>query len=447
MKRTATGHPTRRGFAGMLGGLGAARILRGQCTVRASDPTTVTVWTWQDSVGVKALESVASAFNASQSDISVDIIRRPAVYSTFQLLNTIRDGLGPDLIVGGRGLLAERNAIGLCDDLAPYLTAASPAIDLDEFLSFAAQEVRLGDRVVGIPLETTVRVLTFNRTLLSAAGLDLTEWEPAQGPVTFDRFAEVAEGLDTRNADGTYAQVGYLPAFGEGTPYQYLIAWGAAYFDEQQCAFTVDTPPARAAAEWVRADQQHFEQSPLDEFFMRNGGVSVPAGMPFVKGEIVFALMRGEDLRAVASLEPGFDLGTTFIPVPATSDPSRSWATGNAISLMTGAKHPEEAARFVSYLASADVLERYCLALGSLPSRKQVSPEVLQGLALPAFVTDQVLATAEGSPPVPIASHFQDLLFGAWTDIVRGSVDVASGLSDLQSQAEQALSDDGASCP
>ena len=32
----------------------------------------VTVWTWQDGVGVKALEDVTSAFNASQTDVQVE---------------------------------------------------------------------------------------------------------------------------------------------------------------------------------------------------------------------------------------------------------------------------------------------------------------------------------------------------------------------------------------
>ncbi|MGC4190542.1 MAG: extracellular solute-binding protein [Thermomicrobiales bacterium] len=435
---------TRRSFAGVLGALGAAGVMRNRRAARASDRTTVTVWTWQDGVAVKALEDAASSFDAAQNDVHVEVVRRPAVYSTFQLLNTIRDGIGPDLAIGDRGLLAERDANGICDDLAPYLANANPAIDLDrDFLPFAAQEVRLGDRVLGIPLETSVRVLAVNRLALASAGVGLAEWSPDRGPVTFDRLAEVAQGLDRKNADGFYEQLGFLPGFGEGSVYRYLHAWGAGYFDEAQCAFTVDNPEAVSAATWVRAYGQHFEGSQLDEFLMRNGGVDVPAGTAFLRGELAFALVRGEDLAAIAQLKPGFELGATFIQIPATGAPSRSWATGNAISLMTGAKHPEEAARFATYLASADVLDRYGLAIGSLPSRKQPSPEVLKGLALPSFIPDNVLPGAVGTPHVPIASQFGDLLVQAWSDTTSGAVDIASGFADLQAQANQDLADAG----
>ena len=444
MSRTASragGTFTRRSLFGALGAVG---MLPGVRAARAADRPTVTVWTWQDSVGVAALEDVASAFNAAQDGIRVEIVRRPAVYSTFQLLNTIRDGLGPDLAVGGRGLLAERDALGILEDLAPLLPGVDPAIELNrDFLPFAAQEVQIGGRVVGIPLETSVRVLAFNRSVLSDAGMDLAEWDPANGPVTFERLGEIAQGLDRNDASGGYARLGYVPGFGEGSAYQYLAAWGASYWDEGHCAFTVDTPEVRAAIGWVREDQQHLDGSRMDAFFMRNGGVTVPAGTPFVTGEIVFALARGEDLRAIAQLKPDFELGATFVPVPSAGAASRSWATGNAISLMTGAKHPAEAMRFVAYLVDMNVLDRYCLALGSLPSRKTVPPAVLEGLALPSFIPDWVLPTAVPSPPVPIATQFQDLLLGAWVDMAQGTVDIASGVAALQSDATQALADSG----
>lgn len=426
----------------VAGSLALAGALRERRPVRAADRTAVTVWTWQEHDAVSALSDAASAFNAAQSEVSVEVVRRPAAYPTFQVVNAIRDGLGPDLCVGGRGLLAERDALGLCQDLAPLLPTVDPAFDLDrDSLPFAAQEVRIGDRIVGIPLETSVRVLAVNRSLLAASGVDLAEWDPAHGPVTFDRLAGIAQGLDRRDASGAYQHLGFVPAFGEGSPYQYLCAWGASSWDDGHCAFTIDTPEFRGAVEWVRAYQHHLDGSALATFLSRYGGVTVPAGTPFLKGAIAFALARNEDLRVIASLDPGFELGATFVPVPAAGAPSRSWATGNAISLMTGARHPEAAFRFMAYLTSAEVLDRYCRAMGSLPSRKVVSAVTVSALALPSFIPDRVLPAAVPSPHIPIATQFQDLLFGAWSDMTSGTVEVASGLAGLQADADWALAD------
>ena len=421
--------------------------MRHRQPVRAADRPTVTVWTWQDSAGVAALEAVASAFTDSQDEVAVEVVRRPDVISTFQLVLTIRDGQGPDLCVGGRGLLAERDALGVFQDLTPSLADLDPAFNLDrDTQPIAAGEVRLGNRLVGIPLETSVRVLAFNRSLLSDAGVDLPEWDPARGPVTFDRLAEVARSLDRTDASGAYDRLGFLPSFGEGSPYTYLHAWGASYWDSGQCAFTVDTPEARAAIGWVRDDLQQFDGPDLEAFLMQNGGVTVPTGAAFLTGKIAFALVRGEDLRSIVQAAPGIDLGATFLPVPAAGAPSRSWATGNAVSLMTGATQPEGAARFVAYLTRGDVLDRYCLALGSLPSRTVISPDVVKGLALPSFIPDAVLPNAAPTPPVPVATQFQDLLFGAWTDMVLGGTDLDAGLASLQGDADQALADASAAC-
>lgn len=437
----------RRTFARALAGFGTAGLVTRARAVRAEDKGAVTVWTWQDSVGVKALEDAASAFNASRNDIQVTVVRRVDIYSSTQLILTIREGMGPDLCIGGRGILAERDAVGIWDDLSPYIAGASPAIELDQdFQPFAVREVRLGDRVVGVPLETTVRVLAMNRTMLTTAGMDLTEWNPDRGPVTFDRLAEVAQELNRKNAQGAYEQVGYIPGFGEGTPYQYLHAWGADYFDEGQCTFTIDTPQAQGAVGWVRSFLQRGDTEALNAFLMTRAGVAVAPDMPFLQDGIAFALLRDTDVQAIAQVNPDFDAGATFVPIPASGATSRSWATGNAISLLTGSRNPEAAVQFIAYLTSAEVLEPYCLALGSLPSRKHVSPAVLKALARLSFVTDQVLGTAVGSPSVPIASHFQDLLFEAWGDMVSGKAEVAAGLNDLQTQADQALIDDGEVC-
>ena len=158
-----------------------------------------------------------------------------------------------------------------------------------------------------------------------------------------------------------------------------------------------------------------------------------------MRGDIVFAIATDQELKAIAAVQPDIDLGATFVPVPDGSMPSRSWVTGNALSLLTRSKHPKEAVRFLAYMAREDVLSRYCLSIGSLSSRVTMPAELLQGLARPSFVTDMVLPTAIPSPHVPIATEFGDLLGAYWSDMLSGHTDVKAGLTDLQSQANKEL--------
>ncbi|HWV35190.1 MAG TPA: extracellular solute-binding protein, partial [Thermomicrobiales bacterium] len=312
-----------------------------------------------------------------------------------------------------------------------------------DFQPFAAREVRIGERIVGIPLDTTVRVLMVNRSILADEGVDATEWQPDRGPVTFDRLAEVARSLDRTDASGAYERVGFAPTFDQGSAYQYLHSWGARYFDEGQCAFTIDTPEALGAAQWVHDYAQHEGPQQLGELLHRGQGIGVASETPFLRGDIAFAMTTDQELSAIATAQPKIDLGATFIPVPDRSMPSRSWATGNALSLMTGTSHPREAVQFLAYMTREDVLSRYCLGVGRLSSRVAMSADLLKGLARPSFVTDTVLPGGVPSPHVPIATQFGDLLGAYWSNMIAGYADVKGGLSDLQSQANEDLADTG----
>ncbi|MGI8484745.1 MAG: extracellular solute-binding protein, partial [Thermomicrobiales bacterium] len=425
---------------GVAGIGGAVGVVREQGASRSSGRIPITVWSWQSSAEVQALSNAAEGFNASQEEIEVQVVQRPGTFPSIQLQLTIREGLGPDVCIGGRGLLAERDAVDFYDDIAPYLDDVGISIDLDHAChSSVAREVRIGKRLIGIPLEATVQVLMVNRSIFAEEGVDATEWSPDHGPVTFDRLADVAQSLNRRDASGAYERVGFVPTFDQGSAYQYLKSWGARYFDEGKCTFTVDTPEALGAAQWVNDYVQHERAQQLDDLLRRGLGVAAAAGTPFLRGDIVFAIATDQELNAIAAVQPDIDLGATFVPVPDGSMPSRSWVTGNALSLMTGSGHPREAVRFLAYMATEDVLSRYCLSIGSMSSRVTMPTELLKGLARPSFVTDIVLPAAIPSPHVPIATQFGDLMGTYWSYMLSGHTDVKAGLTDLQSQANKDL--------
>jgi ABC-type glycerol-3-phosphate transport system substrate-binding protein len=424
------------GAAGVTGTIG---VVRHHGPAKTSGRVPITIWSWQSSAEIEALKDAAASFNASQEESTVKIVQRPDAYSTFQLTLTIRDRLGPDLCIGGRDLLAERDALGLCQDLTPYLADAGPELDLDrDFLSVAVKDVRRLDRILGIPLDTTVRLLMFNRSALASSGIDPASWQPDHGPVTFDHLAQVAHSLDRKDTTGAFERVGFAPTFGAGSADQYLHSWGAQYFDDTRCAFALTTPEALGAAQWVHDDIQH-EGAAL----LQKGQSFAAPGTPFLQGDVAFALGTDRDLDNLSREHPDIDVGATFVPTPDASTPSRSWATGNALSLMTGAKHPEEAVRFLTYMAQEDTLSRYCLGIGSLSSRKTMTPEFVKGLARPAFITDAVLPGAVPTPHVPIATQFGALLGGYWSHMLAGSVGVGAGLNELQAGATQALAQTG----
>ena len=341
-----------------------------------------------------------------------------------------REGLGPDLCIGGRESW-RRDAIGIWDDHA-YLAEANSIIDLDgDFLPFAAEDSR---RVAWLAFPwNDGRVLAMNRAMLTAAGVDLTGWNPDRGPVTFDRLAEWRR-LDRKNADGGYDQVGYVPGFGEARPIS-TYKPGVPRISTRAMLLHHRHPGPRARSVGC-AHSSNTRTLRHWCILMTREGVTAAPGMPFLQGNRVLPCFR---IRTCDPSRRSSPISTSASPLCRVRPLVRHRAHGQPAmrSRATGARNPDAAVRFIDYLTSAEV-ERYCLALGCLPSRKHASPEAMKTLARPSFVTDQVLATAVGSPPVPIASHFQDLLYGVWGDMVSGKVETAARLSELQSQADQA---------
>lgn len=439
---------SRRSLLRSLGAVAAARPspLR-HVALAGLQRTTITVWTWQTTAEAQALVAVAESFNRSQNAVEVRVVQRPAVYSSLQLMTSLRGGVGPDVCIFGRAVLAERMAEGILEDLTPFLASATPAIDIDhDFHTCAASEVRVGGRIVGIPLDTEVRILLFNRTILAKEGLIGPEWDPASGAVTFDHLRDVSQRLDRRSQSGAYERAGFVPFLGEGSPYVYLHAWHAPYFDEDRCAFTLDRPEAGAAASWVHDVVQRADPPHLLHLVERPGVPATALGNPFVQGDVMFMVVRDWELGRIQRLAPAFDVGATLIPAPDASAGSVPWATGNAVSIMRGIQHPEEAFRFVAYLASAAAQGDYSTRTGRLPSRKNLPHGVMSALDRPRFVPELVVPAAVPSPHVPVATQFHDLVTATWSDMSFGHTDVDSGLTELQEQASDILFTSGL-CP
>ena len=138
------------------------------------------------------------AYNASQSKYTV----------VYQYVNPVQDNLLtaeasgsgiPDAIVWDRfntGLYASKGALMPLDDLI-----SQNNLDKSVYYQQALQELTYKDQLFGLPLTVDVRILFYNKTLLSAANI--------QPPTTWDQLEQAAIALTTRDASGKLTQAGF----------------------------------------------------------------------------------------------------------------------------------------------------------------------------------------------------------------------------------------------
>ena len=87
--------------------------------------------------------------------------------------------------------------------------------------------------------------------MLTEAGVDLAEFDWANGPVTWDRVAEIATALNVKDSNGNYERVGFVPWFNQGWHYTYGFSWGGSFYNDAECQVTPNDPPIVEAFQWV----------------------------------------------------------------------------------------------------------------------------------------------------------------------------------------------------
>jgi ABC-type glycerol-3-phosphate transport system substrate-binding protein len=430
--------------AGVMSASACSSLRFGFTSLARSERVKIRAWTWQANAESEALLGVVDAFNASQGDIEVQLVQRPAIYSQATLTAAMRAGEGPEICIFGRSVLAERTAQGLLEDMTPLMQARGITTDVDQvYAGHAAREVVVDGKIMGLPLDSELRMLLFNRRIFMEEGVDLAEWDPANGPITFDRLGDICLELNEVDASGAYTRVGFVPFLAEGSPYTYLHAWNGDYFDEAACTFSLDSPEITDAATWVQEYCRRCDPARLLTLVQKT---ALPIGFvasPFLDEQVAVTLARDWELQEIETLRLDFEVGATYIPAVNANSLSASWATGHAASLVKDASHPEEAFRFIDYLTGVEGQTHYCQRMGRLPTRLDIPPENIEKLGRPPFITETAFFNAVPSPALPIATEFNDRLVATWTDIAMGFTPVAEGMESLQINANESLASSG----
>lgn len=342
--------------------------------------------TWMIGLGTGAApeqrvvqEAVIAAFNASQSDIVLNVIYVDNPVSVATLSTMIATRTAPDIVgpVGGNGTAA---FAGNFLDLQPYVDASG--YDLSQFPQGAVDSQRTDDGLIGLPLANFPAFLYYRPALFDEAGL---AYPPAAigAPYTLDgqsvtwdvdTMAEVARrltvdqnGRDASEAEfdsGNIVQWGFVNQWaGAGSARQNVTLFGAAnVVDGDGRAFMPDN--------WRTGWNWHYDAI-WTHHFMPNAAQDasdlLAAGNPFSSGNVAMAQSHLwytcclPDTEWDAAALPSFD-GTTTARLHA-----------DTFRVMNTTANPAAAFEVIAYLtgpAALDLLAVY----GGMPARVDDQP-------------------------------------------------------------------------
>jgi len=385
--------------------------LRAMPSARAANE--VTFWSTFTAPGIDQVGDVVKAYNAQSSGAQVNLVQIPPAQVTdvTKLMTAVRGGTGPDMYLLDRFIVAQYAATGLLQDLSSL--GADDIIG--NYVPFAQAEASYSGKVYALPFDTDTRALYYNKTLLTGAGLDPTEFDQANGPVTWDRLAEVANQLNKQDSNGNYTQVGFVPWNGQGWHYTYGFSFGGKFFDYTNCQVSPDDANVVAAFQWVQDYCKALDANKLSAFGQDGSQIaSFPnAQEQFYVGTQAFFIVGDWAIAQIAQYAPNLDYGITYIPVPKAGDQSQTWAGGWSTVIPQGAKNPQDAWTAMQWISGEPGSRLYSKESAHLSTLKSLvgDPDLFAGEH--AFFSN-LLPTANNRPPLPVGSEYWNELTVAW---------------------------------
>ena len=163
----------------------------------------VAFWTTHTQPDLSALQAIVDAFNRENPDVQVTLTQKVGGETdTTALMTAVRGGIGPDVYMLDRFIVAQRASEGVLQDLSEF--GARPV----RVHSFRSGGSDIPGRPFALPFDTDARALFYNIGMLQEAGIDPAELDIANGPITWDRLAELANQLNETDADGNFTRWG-----------------------------------------------------------------------------------------------------------------------------------------------------------------------------------------------------------------------------------------------
>lgn len=302
---------------------------------------------WGSPVRRNAIRRIIGEFTAVYPGIKVNETYVPFGDIFTRLLTTVAAGSGmPDAIVDDRGQLRTRAANGIDTSFAAL--AKRDNVTGDAFWPFTWTEAVYKDEPYGLPYETDIRVLYYNKAALSDAGLD-----PEKPPTNWDELASYADKIDQKDGD-KLVRIAFYPTVGNIG----LDTWAWCDGGEWQTSDytpTLNRAENVAALAWMKTWADRYGVSNFNAF---KGSFGQGNQDEFMSGKVAMKVDIQGYVSQLNFYNPKFltkdkkDLGygVTSIP-PAPGHKPASFSGGFAITNPRGSKNHEQAWEFAKYLA------------------------------------------------------------------------------------------------
>jgi multiple sugar transport system substrate-binding protein len=347
----------------------------------------------------------------------------------------------PDVIVSDRPTLPRDAADGVYMSLQEF--ADRDGITRDQFYDWAWDQSLYEGETYGIPFETDVRVMFWNKPLFEAAGLD-----PNQPPTTWEELWEMADALDVKNEDGTYERIAFFPLWNAGFNPFWAYLNGAPLIDAEGNP-VINSAEAVESLEWIKrwvdryggwqALQDFRAQygAPPNDLFMGNG-VAMLVDIFGYNSQLEFYRPRADTNGdgEITGDDPRMDWGIATLPYNTAP---ANWSGGFSLSIPAGAENPEAAWEFIKCMTGPEGQASWARDTQAQPTNLIAATDPVL-LASPGWeVVDQALQTSTGGVYVSAYPNWNEQLDLVLEQVWTGELTPQEALDQAQAAVEDAI--------
>jgi len=401
---------------------------------RSSQTDEVIFWTSHGPPANSTLEKIVANYNATNPEVRVKFVQVPGSETdTTALMTAVRGGTGPDVYMLDRFIVAQRAADGILEDLTDILDAIDPEYK-DKVLPFAWAETQFKGRTWAFPFDTDTRGLFYNKDMLRDAGVDPSILDRNRGPITIAQLRDISRRVDTRNAQGNYTRVGFIPQLQQGWHYTWGFNFGGEFVDSTGMNVTPTHPGIIAGFQFLYDWNREMGVTQVQNFISSYSPPNnPPQNDPFITGNLAMMITGDWHVNTMERYAPDVDWGVTYIPVPRAGDKPSTWAGGWSMVIPKGSTKIEAAVKFMIYICGYDGQKLYFQENGNAPTLFDLLNE--EDLFPPnKQYFQETLGFTRNRPPLPVGALYWDALSTAQDMVVQN---VQQPLQALQQAAAQ----------
>jgi len=328
------------------------------------DPVTISYWHIYTDGPMKDLtDRLLADFQAKNPHITVEQLGVNFFDYWTKLSTAMAAGSGPDLALNDTSTVPSRAKTGAILSTDEFI--ARDGVQLDDYFPVLVDRMTYEGKMYGMPNDTDVRVLYYNKKMFADAGLD-----PNTPPANWDELEQYADKLTKWNDNKMLDVIGFSPAL--GNLHFWTLAWtnGGDFWDDEGKP-TFNTPENLEALQWEKQIQDKYGVKAMSAF---NSQASALGFSPFIAGKAAMIVDVNNLYNEIQTRAPDLDFGVA--PIPYKANPA-SWSAGFSLELVNNKDDKRAAAAWelMKYLTSAEVQVQIHEASGSLVSNVKAATD------------------------------------------------------------------------